>query len=56
MPASSRASVPCWSCVHPWRTDDHETLGFTLPGDVTSYVVAVHFDAAGEVDGLDMES
>lgn len=39
-----------------WGKDDLETFDFTLPGDVTNYVVAVHFDAAGEVDGLDMES
>jgi len=39
-----------------WGDDDLESFDFTLPGDVTNYVVSVHFDAAGEVDRLDMES
>jgi hypothetical protein len=40
----------------PWGEDDLENFDFTLPGDVTNYVVSVHFDAAGEADRLDMES
>ena len=39
-----------------WGEDDVENLDFTLPGDVTDYVVSVHFDAAGLVDGVSMES
>lgn len=36
--------------------NDLETFDFTLPGDVTNYVVAVRFDEAGEIDGIDMDS
>ena len=39
-----------------WGKNDLETFDFTLPGDVTNYVVSVHFDEAGEIDSLDMES
>ena len=39
-----------------WGKNDLETFDFTLPGDVTNYVVSVHFDEAGEIDGIDMES
>jgi hypothetical protein len=43
-------------CRSSWGENDLENFDFTLPGDGTQYVVAVHFDAAGEVDGLSMES
>lgn len=43
-------------CRSSWGENDLENFDFSLPGDVTQYVVAVHFDAAGEVDGLSMES
>ena len=33
-----------------------ETFDFTLPDDVTNYVVSVHFDETGEIDDIDMES
>lgn len=39
-----------------WGKNDLETFDFTLPGDVTNYVVSVQFDEAGEIDGIDMES
>ena len=39
-----------------WGTNDLESFDFTLPGDVTNYVASVHFDEAGEIDGIDMES
>ena len=39
-----------------WGKNDLETFDFTLPGDVTNYVVSVHFDEAGEIDDIDMES
>jgi len=39
-----------------WGKNDLESFDFTLPGDVTNYVVSVHFDEAGEIDGIDMES
>lgn len=42
-----------------WGEDDQEGLDvfdFTLPGDVTNYVISVRFDEAGEVESIDMES
>lgn len=39
-----------------WGENDIETFDFSLPGDVTNYVVSVHFNDAGEVDGISMES
>jgi hypothetical protein len=39
-----------------WGEDDLEYFDFTLPGDVTDYVVSVHFDGSGRVDGISMES
>jgi hypothetical protein len=35
---------------------DLENFDFTLPGDVTDYVVSVRFDEKGEIDSLCMES
>lgn len=39
-----------------WGEGDMEYVDFTLPGEVTDYVVSVHFDDAGAVDGMAMES
>ena len=39
-----------------WGRSDLEHFDFTLPNEVTNYVVSVHFDEAGEIDGIDMES
>jgi hypothetical protein len=39
-----------------WGENDAEYVDFTLPGEVTDYVVSVHFDDAGEIDGISMES
>jgi hypothetical protein len=44
-----------------WGGDDDDDDGidvfdFTLPGDVTDYVISVRFDDDGEVDEVDMES
>ena len=39
-----------------WGRDELEYFDFTLPGNVTQYVVCVHFDETGAVDGLSMES
>ena len=39
-----------------WGEDDVEYFDFTLPGDVTDYVVSVHFDEAGNVESISMES
>jgi len=33
-----------------------DTFDFTLPDDVTNYVISVSFDDAGEVSGISMES
>lgn len=39
-----------------WGENENEYFDFTLPGDVTNYVVSVHFDEAGEIDAIAMES
>jgi hypothetical protein len=40
-----------------WGEDDElEYFDFTLPGDVTNYVISVRFDAKGKVDEISMES
>ena len=39
-----------------WGERDVEHFDFTLPGKVTDYVVSVHFDDAGDIDGISMES
>ena len=41
---------------HWGEEDEMEFLDFTLPGGVTDYVVSVHFDAAGKVADISMES
>lgn len=39
-----------------WGENDLEYFDFTLPDEVTNYVVSVHFDSAGHIDGISMES
>lgn len=42
-----------------WSGDDDnglENFDFTLPDDVTDYVISVRFDDAGEVEDISMES
>ncbi len=47
-----------------WGEDDDDgideegidTFDFTLPGDVTQYVISVRFDEDGEVEDIEMES
>lgn len=39
-----------------WGDNDIEYFDFTLPGKVTNYVVSVHFDDSGNIDGISMES
>ena len=39
-----------------WGEDDIEYFDFTLPDEVTNYVVSVHFDSEGAIDGISMES
>ena len=36
--------------------DDNQVFDFTLPDDVTSYVISVRFNEAGVVDDISMES
>ena len=36
--------------------DDDTVFDFTLPEDVTDYVISVHFDEKGEIDDITMES
>jgi len=38
------------------KWDDEEVYDFTLPDEVTDYVVSVSFDENGEIDGISMES
>jgi hypothetical protein len=42
-----------------WGEEDEEGIDifdFSLPGDVTQYVISVRFDEDGEVEGIEMES
>jgi hypothetical protein len=39
-----------------WGDGDIEYFDFTLPDEVTDYVFSVHFDGAGTVDSISMES
>jgi hypothetical protein len=40
-----------------WGGDDEiETFDFTLPEDVTNYLISVSFDEDGDVSGITMES
>ena len=36
--------------------DGLDTLDFALPGDVSNYILSVHFDENGEIDEISMES
>ena len=36
--------------------DDIDSLDFTLPGDVTNYLICVSFDQGGDVEDVTMES
>lgn len=43
----------------PWEsdeTDSREMLDFTLPDEITQYVICVSFDAKGQVIDISMES
>jgi hypothetical protein len=44
--------------LSPRWTSDHGINGidFTLPGDVTNYIICVNFDEDGEVEDIAMES
>jgi hypothetical protein len=39
-----------------WGEGNIEHFDFSLPDEVTDYVVSVHFDSAGTIDGISMES
>ncbi len=42
-----------------WSEDDGagvDTFDFTLPGDVTDYVISVRFNKDGEIEDISMES
>ena len=40
-----------------WGGDDEiDTFDFTLPEDVTDYVISISFDELGDVSGITMES
>ena len=39
-----------------WGDGDAENFDFTLPGEVTDYMVSVHFDEGGNIDDISMES
>jgi hypothetical protein len=42
-----------WS---PEDEDGIEIFDFTLPGEVTNYVISVQFDEEGNIQGIEMES
>jgi hypothetical protein len=39
-----------------WGEGDIEYFDFTLPDEATDYLVSVHFDDAGAIDSISMES
>jgi hypothetical protein len=42
-----------------WGKESHEGIDafdFSLPGDVTDYVISVHFNKRGEIEDISMES
>jgi Protein of unknown function (DUF2004) len=39
-----------------WGEGEIEYFDFTLPDEVTDYVMSVHFDVTGAIDGISMES
>jgi Protein of unknown function (DUF2004) len=39
-----------------WGEEDIEYFDFTLPDEVTDYVISVHFDSSGKIGGISMES
>lgn len=39
-----------------WGEGEVESFDFSLPGDVTDYVLSVRFNDAGEIDEISMES
>jgi len=39
-----------------WGERDVENFDFTLPGEVTDYMISVHFDEEGVIDEISMES
>lgn len=39
-----------------WGDEDIENFDFSLPGDVTDYVLSVRFDDTGEIGEISMES
>jgi hypothetical protein len=39
-----------------WGDGDIENFDFSLPGEVTDYLLSVRFDDSGEVDEISMES
>ena len=52
----SLAVIGLLVCRSSWGKEDLENFDFTLPGDVTNYVVCVRFDEKGEIDDIGMES
>ena len=53
---NSKAVVGLLICRSSWGENDLEYFDFTLPGEVTDYVVSVHFDLMGKIDDIAMES
>ena len=39
-----------------WGDGEIENFDFTLPCEVTDYMVSVHFDESGDIDEISMES
>ncbi|MCF7751654.1 DUF2004 domain-containing protein [Bacillus subtilis subsp. subtilis] len=39
-----------------WGENELEYVDFTLPGEITDYLLSVHFDEAGQIDSISMES
>ena len=56
---SSKQIVDLLELRSHWGDEDEDgidTFDFTLPGNVTQYVISVRFDENGDVEGIEMES
>jgi hypothetical protein len=59
MQPNSKQVVALLHLREHWGDEDEnglDTFDFTLPGDVTDYVISVRFDEDGEIEDISMES
>jgi hypothetical protein len=51
-----QSQPPFSACFNFAHEGEIEYFDFTLPDEVTDYVISVHFDDAGTIEGISMES